>query len=152
MQGEKSKLCPYCEGDIPMAMSDCPYCGADLTSAKKEEIVERFAAPFKESKPDINVDDPFEKERSKLFEESAKQKPLKKEQSGKKLLLTIVLLTLGGELLALALCVLMFATKGELVLAWSVKNVWMLFLLSLPCLLIGGFLYKRQIASDSPIQ
>jgi hypothetical protein len=151
MQGEKSKLCPYCEGDIPMAMSDCPYCGADLTCSKKEEMIERFAPPFKELKAEINVNDPFEKERNKLFEETTKIDQTKK-MSGKKLLATILLLTLGGELFGLALCILMFATKGELILAWSVKNVWILFLIAFPCLLLGTFLYRREIASGSSIE
>ena len=146
---EKTRLCPFCEGDIPTAMKDCPYCGADLNNPKKQEELSFRAPPsvradvkIKESKIESDVNDPFKTQRE-LFEQNQVKKPAKEGYSKLELLM-IVLLTLGGELFALGLCILMFSTEGSLILKWSLKNSWILFALGLPSLIGGYFLFRRQ--------
>lgn len=163
LETEKTKLCQFCEGTIPISVIHCPYCGSDLQTKKieekpwqedlfaKEDFVKRFSPPYEDVKKRSPLDSK-ENKRDVPLEKGAEPKSQEEEKKSSSLakreLLMIVLLTLGAELLALGLIILIFATEGELVLKWRLSRVFIPFSIAILCLFTGFFLYKKEFTNS----
>jgi len=201
---QRTKMCQFCDGNIPMEAANCPYCGQSVMdcvrqsetqeefTTVKEGIEDRFAPPYapdrdikmKQSTPQSNVNDPFAAHKNQFAQNEMEQKkssftfkpPLFKsvnkeretvkakapeeprtqdlpkpktlEASPKKQTLSILFLSLGAQLMAIGLLLLIFSTDGQLTLQWTAKNWYIYCLLAVPLLGFGWFSIQERIASN----
>jgi ribosomal protein L40E len=158
---EKSKMCPHCEGSIPIDAVECRYCGSSLQ--KKEEkkmayqtedsLASLYEPPYAPNRTSPNRyslsrDDPYPKEEELDTEEEEdlfkKKEPisrLKKEkvtdEEEKSHIGSLLLLSIGGHLFTLAWLQFFFSDHGILALSWK-SRYWPLYLfLSLPFIYHG---------------
>ncbi|MCF7806737.1 MAG: hypothetical protein K9M07_02040 [Simkaniaceae bacterium] len=154
MLHERTKLCQFCEGDVPLDAQECPFCGQLLSEPiaspddeppAASSFANRYDPPYapdiklKRSHPQTNVSDPFAEHKAE-FERNVKQANPKaplQSQEGKMHLASIFLLTIGAQLLTIGLLILFFSTDGELTLQWKSKYWYIYSLLALPLLFFG---------------
>lgn len=138
---EKVKMCPFCEGSIPLEATDCAYCGSSLLKARKAKPIyhneeslaslydppysphKRGSAPFSET----HIREPLhEEERVESQEKgeggSDSVESLKEEGLG-----SLLLLSLGGQLFTLSWVLFFFSHHGRLILEWK-SRYWMVYL------------------------
>lgn len=135
---EKMRMCPYCEGTVPLDASKCRFCGSslDAQSPKKksynfdeyDEYIPPYqpkGAPSRENvyTPEYNedvlagADDNIEEEKGHLA--------------------ALLLLSCGGMLFTLSVMLYFFSEHGRLVLEWK-SRYWSLYMLiGLPMLYYG---------------
>ena len=149
---EKNRMCPHCEGDVALDLSECPYCGQAMDEPPKEQYRPPYESPsdlkLRESAPDTNVSDPFA-EHKEEFARNSKPAVEPQKVEGKKQTLSILLLTLGGQILAIGLMLLFFSTDGHLTLEWSAKYWYIYCLIAVPLLVLGRFALNRFTPQES---
>jgi hypothetical protein len=142
VEKQRTKLCPHCEGRLPVSLEECPYCGQSIfsqgsLSLKAVNENSSFVPPYLAS-----WDEPSLKE-----EKSAALRPkeaAKETRQQKSLLLTIILMTLGSYLFALGLLVFLFSENGKLVLEWKSKYSLLYCFIASPFLYIGFLRLKNE--------
>lgn len=136
MEKERTKLCPHCEGRVPISLDDCPYCGQSIFSQpsfslKNASESSSFIPPYLSN---------WEEEALIKEERLAPMKPKevpKDSRQQKSLLLTIVLLTLGSYLFTLGFLVFLFSENGKLILEWQSKYSLLYCFVASPLLYVG---------------
>lgn len=143
---DKKKLCPQCEGTIPYQMPHCPFCGfehfiKETSTAKtlsNQGLSALYHPPYlaqsigevrKEVKdsPELNSDPA-----ANPFPERSLEDRLAKVE-----LITIVLLSIGGQFMMLGLMLLLFSVDGVVTLQWKSQYWYFYSLFSIPFLLLG---------------
>ncbi|MDN3504968.1 MAG: hypothetical protein P0S95_05285 [Rhabdochlamydiaceae bacterium] len=104
---DRTKMCQFCDGNIPMEAANCPYCGQSVMdcvreskeqeelqeamaiASEQEGIEDRFAPPYappyslerdiklKQSTPQSNVNDPFAAHKNQFAQNEMEQKKSK---------------------------------------------------------------------------
>ena len=153
-ENDRTKMCPHCEGSVPIESSECPYCGHSMIEADVDDsLSHRYRPPYepnrevkmRESAPETNVADPFAAHKEEFARNSQpQQEPLVKKEEGKQQTLAILLLTLGAQALTIGLLILFFSTDGQLTLQWSSRFWYIYCLVSLPFLFLGRIALKRS--------
>lgn len=155
---EKQKMCPNCEGRIPLEVEICPYCAHELTvSAAKlhhplfqpqtleDSLASLYKPPYQE-KRSIPIEEPPMSKQStptqKNVEASLYGAPIPEERmeqpvEAKSSLMPTLLLLLGSQLLLLGLLLLVFSSNGVLRLEWDASNWFFYCLSALPLLYFG---------------
>lgn len=160
---EQTKVCGNCEADVHVDAAYCPFCGADLLVAapvdekprrqdamfSNQSVQESLASLYKPpyvsrdrrglGVPSTHRDVDYEPmpEPPPVQRETAaydEEEEVTQERGG---FLSLILLSLGGNLLTLGLLLLFFSDHGTLTLKWN-GHAWFLYCLaSLPLLGIG---------------
>lgn len=158
-QIERTKMCQFCEGSIPIEAGDCPYCGQSPIEnhegyvAQKGQtepnLEDRYQPPYvpdkdiklKASSPQTNVNDPFAAHKEEFARnEQAEKKPERLEKPAtKKETLSILLLSIGAQLFAVGLLIVLFSTDGKLTLEWASRYWYVYCLLGLPMIFFGRY-------------
>lgn len=162
-ENKPTKLCQFCDGNIAIDATECPFCGRSvLQSVETEEqeetlshdaIADHYEPPYspnrgykmRESSEKTNIDDPFA-EHKETFVTNEKWQQMRNEKHShlKKDLFPIMCLSLGAQLCALGLLILIFSTDGKLILEWSSKS-WLIYaVIGCPLLVIGRWLLRGK--------
>jgi hypothetical protein len=152
---DRHKLCPQCEGNIPMMAMHCPFCGfaqADPSYQNKREFKE-----VSQSSLSSLYNPPYlaqsigesRKEREEVQEtEEQRETPNQEIEEieknlAKKELIIIILLAIGGQFMMLGLILFFFSVDGVVTLQWKSKYWYFYCLFSIPFLLLGLKSLKR---------
>jgi hypothetical protein len=140
---ERQKMCSNCDGRIPYEATQCPYCFAALpvdplvqgslfkSSSTNESLGALYTPPYTAKPAETEEKKPFFKQSEPSKLSSPKIDPNNKG------FLPILLLTLGGNLLALGLLQLFFSEQGVVKLEVN-ASYWFLFILvSIPLFYFG---------------
>lgn len=150
-ESEKVKMCPFCEGDVPVQASLCKYCGSSLAkedakssfyATEQDSLSSLYEPPYSAAKkrqdteqavdkdyydaPEFSSEDseeytPVEKKPKK----SKKAKAKKKKESLQ--VGALLLMSLGGHLFTLGWILCFFSDHGRVVLEWN-SHYWFLYL------------------------
>ncbi|MCH9621852.1 MAG: hypothetical protein S4CHLAM20_12800 [Chlamydiia bacterium] len=138
---EKMRMCPYCEGTVPLETPTCRFCGSSfetteepLKGAFREEDNSQYIPPYtpvndsyKESVYYPENDETVHQDHEEDIDEEAEKGHLS----------ALTLLSCGGMLLTLSLMLFFFSEHGRLVLEWK-SRYWSLYMiLGLPMLYYG---------------
>ncbi len=158
---EKLKLCPYCDGRVPIETTECLYCGElfgeGVTKEKPKQksrleemrpLAESLASSYEppyvaksHTKPGVPNFSPRREET--LAPPVAQEEP----EEAKKNVFSLLLLSIGSHLFTLGWLMFFFAEKGRLTLEWK-SRYWPLYvLLSLPPLYYGIRSLKSPLKS-----
>ena len=161
---ERTRTCGNCEADVHIDATYCPFCGADLmaTSMREEtppprdpvfanhSVQESLASLYKppyvsrdsrglgvpDERRDTGYAEPERESHVYNREELAPPQEEAPTQEGGGLW-SILLLTVGANLLALGLILFFFSEGGTLTLKWN-AHAWFLYcLVSVPLLMLG---------------
>jgi ribosomal protein L40E len=139
---EKVKMCPFCEGSMPMDATECTYCGSSLLKVRKakltypaaeESLASLYEPPYSPNRrlvtPAVEQEEilppPRKEEREEAVREEtneAAKESLKEEGLG-----ALLLLSLGGQLFTLSWLLFFFSHHGRLILEWK-SRYWMIYL------------------------
>ena len=153
---EKQKICPHCEGRVPLEAELCPYCAHELTNLAKppqglfqsqsleESLSSLYKPPYqgKRASQDFthakNVENALYKEPSReLSREPSGETPAEAEKERKSSLWPTFMLLLAMNLFVLGLLQLFFATDGVVRLEWDASNWAFYCLAALPLCFFG---------------
>jgi hypothetical protein len=142
VEKQRTKLCPHCEGRLPISLEECPYCGQSIfsqatLSLKAVNENASFVPPYLASWDEQPLKE--EKPAAPKVKEAAKD-----TRQQKSLLLTIIMMTLGSYLFALGLLVFLFSENGKLVLEWKSKYSLLYCFMASPFLYIGFLRLKSE--------
>ncbi|MBI5274233.1 MAG: hypothetical protein HY860_04180 [Chlamydiales bacterium] len=140
MEKERTKLCPHCEGRVPIASDECPYCGQNIffdDFSYPQETTSKFIPPYAAS-ASIHLEEPQHKR-----VETARSEE-KEKQKQKSLLLTILFLSVGSCLFTLGLIIFFFSENGKLILEWKSRYSLFYCLIAAPFLYIGWLRLKNE--------
>ena len=141
--GEKMRMCPYCEGTVPLESSSCRFCGSAF-----EEPAEKMKGAFREEKMDSAYNPPYSPGADTFKDsvyypenheemESADLAADSCEEEEKGHIISLMLLSIGGMLITLSILLMFFSEHGRVVLEWK-SRYWSLYmLLGLPFLYYG---------------
>jgi hypothetical protein len=166
---EKAKMCPHCEGMIPIDAMECRYCGCSLQKKEgkkmayqtEDSLASLYEPPYAPSRKSANryvlsSEDPYtkeedveaEEEEEDLFRKKAPVSRIKKEKAideeeEKSHIGSLLLLSIGGHLFTLAWLQFFFSDHGLLTLAWK-SRYWPIYLfLSFPFIYHGWKKLKK---------
>ncbi len=164
-QTERKKMCWNCEADVNHQATYCPFCGTDLLNypqnkqpetAKQEmfasqslqdSLTSLYKPPYSARNregygvPDDRRNAQFsEPQPDPLFSTDIRhteERQLTPSEEKRGSIWSILLLSLGANLLTLGLILFFFADDGKLTLEWN-SHAWFIYcLLSLPILFFG---------------
>lgn len=134
-------MCYNCEGAIDLDVIVCPFCAADLREEKPEQqapsynpthILKNLSTQqslYPSQKPPERAE-PEETEEELSPMASAEEEP-------RDIIGPTVLMTLGAQLLLFGLLMLIFSSKGVMVLKWDARLWYAYVLASIPLLIFG---------------
>ncbi len=153
---EKQKLCPNCEGRIPIEMEICPYCAYELTNSvtkpqsplfQKQSLEESLASLYKPPyQGRTTAQETMEKPKSltskgveaSLYGSSPAGEEEEAQATPKKSSLwPTLLLLVGTNLLLLGILQLLFGENGVVHLQWETGNWFFYCLASIPLFYFG---------------
>ena len=139
---KRQKLCYNCEGEVDLDVIVCPFCAADLREEKPEQHMSSFHEPssFKNTDAQKSLYPPHYVPKVKFEEEpEAIHQPqiAVEEEESKSPYGSIVMLTLAVQLLLLGFFMLLFSSKGALILKWDAKSWYFYVLASVPLFIFG---------------
>lgn len=136
---KRQKLCYNCEGEVDLDVIVCPFCAADLREEKPEQLTPHFHQTQKNFDTEATLYPPpyAPRVREEGEEPSAQQPVIQDEEEPKGSYGSIILLTLGAQLLLLGLFMLFFSSKGILVLKWDARFWYFYMMASIPLLIFG---------------
>ena len=95
--GEKMRMCPYCEGTVPLESTSCRFCGSSF-----DESLDRMKGAFREEKADTYYNPPYspetetftdsvyKPENNEAMETAAFEEPDEEEEKGHIFALTLL--------------------------------------------------------------
>jgi hypothetical protein len=139
---KRQKMCYNCEGEIDLDVIVCPFCAADLRAEKPEQQIPSYnqAGILKnlntqqslypsQNSPKIRMED--------AGEEDPLLVPSVEEEASKNMIVPTLLMTLGAQLLLFGFLMLLFSSKGVMILKWDAR-LWYFYVLgSIPFLIFG---------------
>ncbi len=140
---EKMRLCPYCEGSVPLESTSCRFCGSAfedsftrMKGAFRDEIDSSQYNPLYSPAAETSQESVFYPENTEPLKRAyAQEEPNEEEEKGH--IVALTLLSCGGMLFTLALLLLLFSEHGRLVLEWRSKYWGLYMILGLPMLYYG---------------
>jgi len=154
---QRQKLCYNCEGEADLDVIVCPFCAADLREDKPEERVgtalnagarllygqqiSQDLPLFPSSSLPPTIYPPHE-ERNDLNEDLDIMPTLPSDQSlteiePKNQFGATLLFSLGTQMFALGVLLLLFSQKGQLILKWDARFWFVYLFISIPLLIFG---------------
>lgn len=155
---EKVKMCPFCEGSIPLEATECRYCGSALRKGAKtphaayqteDSLSSMYDPPYTPKKPGPSPAGVFHASDINEEEEEASLRPPSRQPKAKRpppaeptaeeatKLGALLLLSIGSTLFTLAWLLFFFSDHGRVTLEWK-SRYWPLYLLlSVPLLYQG---------------
>ncbi|MBU6383202.1 MAG: hypothetical protein KGR16_02660 [Verrucomicrobia bacterium] len=132
-------MCYNCEGEVDLDVIVCPYCAADLREEKPEQQAPHFnrAAAMKNMDTQQSLYPSQSPRMPRHEEESVEQTVVQAEEEPRGSYGPVLLLTLGAQLLILGLFMLLFSSKGLLVLKWDARFWYFYVLASVPLFVFG---------------
>ncbi|MBX7066485.1 MAG: hypothetical protein K1X28_04585 [Parachlamydiales bacterium] len=132
-------MCYNCEGEVDLDVIVCPYCAADLREEKPEQHAPQFnqAASMKNLDTQASLYPSQNSPRPPREEEPAQEAAIHAEEEPKASYGPVILLTLGAQLFILGLFMLIFSSKGALVLKWDARFWYFYVLASIPLFIFG---------------
>jgi hypothetical protein len=138
---KRQKMCYNCEGEIDLDVIVCPFCAADLREEKPEQQIPSYnpAGTLKnlstqqslyptQSAPKVRQEE--------VHEEEPQMAPVDEEET-KNIVVPTILMTLGAQLLLFGFLMLVFSSKGAMILKWDAR-LWYFYVLgSIPFLIFG---------------
>lgn len=133
---KRQKMCYNCEGEVDIDVIVCPFCAADLREEKPEQHTPLMQTNFKNLDAQQSLY-PSSLPKARPEEEPPLQQTIQQEEEPKSSYGTIILLTLGAQLLLLGLFMLLFSNRGEFVLKWDARFWYFYVLASIPLFIFG---------------
>lgn len=142
---DKQKMCPSCEGRIPVDAEICPYCATELLATNRpsplfqsqsleDSLSALYKPPYSAKRTEMSGEAKLE---NSLYKEPAKEAAATPKEAGQSSLLPTLLLLTGSNLFLIGLMQLFFAKDGLLQLEWD-GSYWFLYcLFALPILYFG---------------
>lgn len=149
---EKQKMCPNCEGRVPLEAEICPYCAHEIgaqaakpqsplfqSQTLEDSLASLYKPPY-QSKPVEEAPMPRTLPPKSLeaslygHQEEEQAEPQKAKKSS---LLPTILLMLASQLFILGFLQLFFATDGIVRLEWDASNWFFYCLLAAPLFYFG---------------
>jgi hypothetical protein len=147
---EKMRMCPYCEGTVPLESASCRFCGQAFQecSKKVKGAFRDEADPFQYHPPYSPATEPMQE--SVFYPEN--KESVKRSFAGEEVdqeeengyIVALTLLSCGGMLLTLSLLLLFFSEHGRLVLEWK-SRYWSLYMILGTPMLYYGINKIRQL-------
>ncbi|HSX10978.1 MAG TPA: hypothetical protein VLF94_04610 [Chlamydiales bacterium] len=142
---KRQKMCYNCEGEIDLDVIVCPFCAADLREEKPEQQSASYspAAAVKNLNTQQSLYPPHyapkasQPPQEATLAEEPQMAPMEPEES-KNIFGPTILMTLGTQLLLFGLLMLLFASKGTMILKWDAR-FWFLYIFASVPLLIFGY-------------
>jgi hypothetical protein len=143
---KRQKLCCNCEGEIDLDVIVCPYCAADLREEKPEQ---RPAPASATVRPLIggqqmsqslypNSFTPPETIVPAAPEPPVAQAAAQPEENPTRIIGPTLLFTIGTQLFLLGALLVLFSSKGSLILKWDAR-LWFLYIFAAVPFLIFGY-------------
>ncbi len=151
---EKQKMCPSCDGRIPIDSEVCPYCTQEFqtqplksqsslfqSQSLEDSLASLYKPPYQSKRPSH---DPLPIEKSSSISSknveaslygNQRQEELLQEPKGS--LLSIILLLSAGHLFVFGILLFVFAQNGVLHLEWNANNWFFYCLGAIPLLYFG---------------
>jgi hypothetical protein len=137
---EKMRMCPFCEGSVPLDAPSCRFCGSafdepssDLNQGLNSENP-YYSPPYSPTGGSFG-DSVFKRENKESIH-SSYQETNEEEEKGH--IFALTLLSAGGMLLTLSLLLLFFSEHGRVVLEWK-SRYWSLYMIMAVPLFYYGF-------------
>jgi|GEM_PF-2797605 len=146
---EKMRLCPYCEGSVPLGSPNCRFCGSAFdiidTTAKetfsKSHHHRNYTPPY--SPPTENIHESvFYPEKDEKSYKGKENDSTEEEEKGH--LIALTLLSCGGMLVTLSFLLFFFSEHGRVVLEWK-SRYWSLYMILGAPMLYYGFKKLKQL-------
>lgn len=146
---EKMRLCPYCEGSVPLGSANCRFCGSffDNTEAPAKGPFKQRLAPMDYTPPYVpateNIHESvFYPEKDEKSYKVKENDSTEEEEKGH--LIALTLLSCGSMLFTLSLLLLFFSEHGRVVLEWK-SRYWSLYMILATPMLYYGFKKLKQL-------
>lgn len=139
-------MCYNCEGEVDLDVIVCPFCAADLREEKPEQQAFHQVASVKNLNTQQSLYPSSYPPRAKPEEppiQETQETALETEEETKGSYSSILLLTLGSQLLILGLFMLFFSSQGSLVLKWDARFWYFYVLASIPLFIFGVKSYQK---------
>ncbi len=146
---EKMRLCPYCEGSVPLGSPTCRFCGTafdNIEVSGKGTFRGRsahmdYTPPY--SPPTENVHESvFYPEKDEKSYKAKENDSTEEEEKGH--LIALTLLSCGSMLFTLSLLLFFFSEHGRVVLEWK-SRYWSLYMILGAPMLYYGFKKLKQL-------
>lgn len=133
-------MCYHCEGEVDLDVIVCPYCAADLREEKPEQRAphsNQVAAMKNMDTQQSLYPSQYAARPPRQEEESVEQTVVQTEEEPRDSYGPVLLLTLGAQLLILGFFMLLFSSKGMLVLKWDARFWYFYMLAAIPLFVFG---------------
>ncbi|MCH9811685.1 hypothetical protein K0U07_02855 [bacterium] len=153
---EKMRMCPYCEGTVPLDSSSCRFCGSSFEegSSRQKGIISEdrddayYNPPYAPANPEAQAESIYYPENDELPPSAAASGYVEEEDKEtdeeKGHILALALLSTGAMFVTLSLLLFFFSEHGRLVLEWK-SRYWSLYLILGAPLLYYGFQKLRKL-------
>ena len=165
---ETVKMCPFCEGNVPIEAEDCRYCGSSFvkgsTKARtpyqtEDSLAGLYEPPYSPDRSSSRFGISSPEEREEIEEPPKEEKKTREKASSMKTdprtdldegnkLGSILLLSIGGWLFTLSFLLFFLSDQGKVSLEWKSKY-WPLYLLVSALFLYQGWKKLSAINSQS---
>lgn len=136
----KTKLCPFCGGEIHVECHQCLHCGSELTQDQELETQEESFIPKAPYRPETQemISD----------EEWNEEQDVPEDHSQVATVGSLACLSLGTTLLLFCLCLLLFAKDGIFSLHWK-ASYWPLYFLFSLCSFFYGLKFLNRLEQQT---
>ncbi len=153
---EKMRMCPYCEGSVPLDSPSCRFCGSSFEEGSERlkgvspdamEEDSYYNPPYAPN-PEAAAESIYYPENDDLDSSASyhyKQEEEEEVAEEKGHIFALALLSAGAMLFTLSLLLLFFSEHGRLVLEWK-SRYWSLYMLIGAPLLYYGFKKLRCLS------
>ncbi len=146
---EKTRLCPYCEGSVPLGSPTCRFCGSAFDNTKTPDkgafrgrsAHMDYTPPY--SPPTENIHESvFYPEKDEKMYKVKESESTEEEEKGH--LIALTLLSCGSMLFTLSMFLFFFSEHGRVVLEWK-SRYWSLYMILGAPMLYYGFKKLKQL-------
>lgn len=147
---QKMRMCPYCEGTVPLESSSCRFCGSafddssdKMKGAFRDEMdASQYNPPYSPTAEPFQESVYYPENNEPMASAAEEEEPNEEEEKGH--IMALTLLSCGGMLFTLSLLLLFFSEHGRLVLEWK-SRYWSLYMILGAPLLYYGFKRLRRL-------
>ena len=148
-RAQKMRMCPYCEGTVPLESISCRFCGSSF-----EEQPDQMERGFTKDTQNTYYNPPytpggaifsdsvFKPENKEAAKASVYEDTNEEEEKGH--ILALTLLSVGGMFLTLSFLLFFFSEHGRVILEWK-SRYWSLYMIIAVPLLYYGFKKLRKL-------